>query len=305
MTNYDERNDELPLRLSFLQSRPAGYHSPSVLQSRPTGLGVVVGETSHQCPRGPPFGSSQSYKSRTRMTITMTTNTEVPQFAVEDFQEDKMILRNVRILFPALWFPAEFDGDLQGYQLKGLMPKDAKEHLGRLKGYLDEVVEERGLANEEHQEYCVKTGKSESVEEGHYVVTVRSKKFPPRVFTPEMVQLTEETEKWCYGGSYCDIMVKGWASKHKKSGKVFAGLNLLAVQHKHDGERLSGGAASDTDVEAAFGAAPRKPDIRDSGTGSLASPARHKRPTQDFPDTSGPKQVQQDDPDDFDDDIPF
>ena len=216
----------------------------------------------------------------------------VPTLSLDLHDEENLLFKGIRIIYPNLWEPGTYEGDSTGYDALLLLPKDNTEAVKMLQWYLTEVAKVNDI-NIAQAQICArdadKAGKTEPPEAGHLMIRVRSKLYPPRVFDANMVEHSQESDEICYSGSYCNVLTRGYGRPKKGKLKAHIGLNPLAFQHVADGERVGGGSISDDGVASAFGAAPKKPDLTNTKTAAPEGFGAIKRNPQD----------------DFDDDIPF
>ena len=192
----------------------------------------------------------------------MTQPTEVPELDIESYDETDLKLMNVRIVYPSLFQTAMFNQEDTGYyECRMLIPKEDEHAVAMLNWYMESVAAEKNfkpLPGKTFVRDPEQEGKEAEYLEGQLIVTPRSK-FPPKVYRmdgDDMIVLDEEScgDKYCYSGSYCHVLIRGWAMIHKKYGKR-VGAYLVAICHAADGERISGGGVTDEQAASAFGAA--------------------------------------------------
>lgn len=219
-----------------------------------------------------------------------------PELSIELHNEENLLFNGIRILYPNLWRMGEWKDEPSGYDAVLLLPKDYEDGVKYLQWYIAEIAKANDIKLRKGIT-CVRDaddeGKTEPPYGGHFLIRVRNKKYPPRIFDPDMAELLNETDQFCYSGSYCNVLTSGWGMTGEKHGKPYVGLNLRAIQHIADGERIGGSMASDGEVASAFGADPKKPNLGN------------------MPASSGPTRISGDNSQesshygDWDDDIPF
>ena len=185
-----------------------------------------------------------------------------PELELTLYDETDLLLSNVRIVFPSLFKPAKFKEKETGFEVTCLVPKDDEHSVAMLKAYISQVAQEAGVKVKKGKTF-VRDADEEDKEQdylkGMLLVKGRSPKVPPQVYAGDdqgnLLELDEESagDKYCYSGSYCNVLLRGWAANHPEAGPR-VGAYLLAVQHVADGERLGGVTISQDQVAAAFGA---------------------------------------------------
>lgn len=163
--------------------------------------------------------------------------------------DNKLMLRGVRLAFPSLWKKATFEGDETKFEATFLVPKKDKKTKKALMKLIEDCKEQNKIKT---NKVFVRDGDDPEFEDydgyaGHWCVkaanTVR-----PKVLDRDKSHLTEE-DGVIYSGCYVNAQISPWAQNNKWGRRINA--NLLGVQFVKDGEPFSGGGktADDDDFD--------------------------------------------------------
>lgn len=221
---------------------------------------------------------------------------EEPTLTVELHEEENLFFKGVRIMYPNLWTPGNYNGQSTGYDALLLVPKSNTEAVKFVTWYLSEVANASDIQLSKAQT-CVQDAdkaNKEPPQAGCYLIRPRSPLYPPEVYDPDNNELIHQTDQYCYSGSYCNVLTRGFGRGKKGSLKPFIGLNPLLFQHVADGDRIGGVGLSRSSIASALGGEPKKADRSSfKGRSSFLSTPE---------DSDGLKYL---DDDIVDDDIPF
>lgn len=169
----------------------------------------------------------------------------------------KVLLKNVRLSYPALWKPKAFGGKGdQGepkFQANFLMQKDddiGEANIAKLEDAIAHVKKEKwpkGAPKLAAAKICLKDSEDmEEMSDGYegcmYVTSSSSKK--PRVLDSDKLDVKEGDDEAPYAGCYVDAIVRVWAQDNEYGKRI--NCSLEGVKFRADGD--------------AFGAAPIDPD---------------------------------------------
>ena len=166
-----------------------------------------------------------------------------------------MMLKNVRLSFPAIFKKAEFDGVQTKFEATALIKKDEQADLiaqvqSHIKSLLDNKFGE-GKAPKSIKITCFQDGDTKDYDgyEGVMALKATSKK-RPTVIDKDKTPLAEDDGK-PYAGCYVNMIVDFWYSEHPVGGKQVL-ANLYGVQFFKDGEPFGSGDVDVTDDFDAF-----------------------------------------------------
>ncbi|MDE2097499.1 MAG: DUF2815 family protein [Patescibacteria group bacterium] len=169
----------------------------------------------------------------------------------------KIMLKNVRLAFPALWRPAKIKGSGDGppkYNCCGLLPRNHPQ-LAELKGAMKSAAVEKWGAKADAiykacvaaQKICLRDGDSKPDYdgfEGNFFVSA-SCATRPSVFDRDKTELNESDGK-PYAGCYVNLSLEIWAQDNEWGKRINA--QLRGVQFVRDGDAFTAGAkAADAD----------------------------------------------------------
>jgi hypothetical protein len=156
-----------------------------------------------------------------------------------------MLLKKVRLSFPALFTPTAFQGEGdKKYEATFLIEKGSANHK-LIKEAVDKMVKEEYNGKLSADRICLKDGDDKEWEgyDGHMYVKSSSKRRIP-VIGRDKSPLLEEDQK-IYAGCYVNASIELWAQKGQWGSRVNAGLR--GVQFDSDGEAFSGASVADDD----------------------------------------------------------
>ena len=207
----------------------------------------------------------------------------------------RVLLKNVRLSYPALWKPKAFGGKGdQGepkFQGNFLMDKDDKigrRNIEKLEDAIEHVKAEKwpkGAPKLAAAKICLRDSEDmEEMSDGYencmYVSTSNAKK--PRVLDADGLDVKEGDEGAPYAGCYVDAIVRVWAQDNEYGKRI--NCSLEGVKFRDDGE--------------AFGAAPVDADDFDDDDDE--PPARSKKRGRDDDEDERPAKRRSRDEDDED-----
>lgn len=202
----------------------------------------------------------------------------------------RVLLKNVRLSYPALWKPKPFGGKGdQGepkFQANFLMEKDDKlgaKNIAKMEDAIDFVKGEKwpkGAPKLASAKICLRDSEDmETISDGYdgcmYVSASNGKK--PRVLDSDGLDVKEGDEGAPYAGCYVDAIVRVWAQDNEYGKRI--NCSLEGVKFRDDGE--------------AFGAAPVDADDFDDDDDEPAP----KRRSRDDDDEPAPKRRSRDEED--------
>lgn len=167
----------------------------------------------------------------------------------------KILLKNVRLSYPALFTRAVHEGKEGKYEATLLLNKDdhadvIKQLRIQIKGLITNELKLKGLKAEN---ICLRDGDLRKDEEGNQVEGYEncwslkaSTMKKPSVFDRDKTPLTGDTEK-PYAGCYVNAIVDFWVQDNAYGKKINA--NLFGVQFYRDGEAFGSVAATADDFE--------------------------------------------------------
>jgi hypothetical protein len=172
-----------------------------------------------------------------------------------------IVLKNVRLSYPALFAPSAFGDGEPKFNATFLIEKDSEQHkalMAEIRKIATDAFGERARdivgKQEASQRKLVKDGdgpdgKNQDGEEkdgyaGHVAIKA-SNKAAPKVVGRQRQPLTE-ADGIPYGGCYVNAQIDIWPQDNKY-GK-FLNCKLLAVQFWEDGDSFGGGARADLDA---------------------------------------------------------
>lgn len=160
----------------------------------------------------------------------------------------KIIIKNARLSYPALFEKSVFKGKVGKYQATLLIDKKDE----ALKKQIDEniskaISEYKNKIKISPENYCIKDGDNSGKEEykGYWSLKASQSKRPV-VFDRDKAVLTAEDDK-IYSGCYVNAVIDFWIQDNEYGKRVNA--NLYGVQFAKDGERFGMGSV---DVEQEF-----------------------------------------------------
>lgn len=174
------------------------------------------------------------------------------------YNDDSILLRQVRCSYPHLDKPWTMGEGEPKYQMEGMIPK-TKEYepgLRALKARINAIIRENKTAELPESRLCLKdgasTGKPEKAD--YYVFKasennapkLRGRRRDPRTGMAEVIP-NEDANKVFYGGCWVNMVVKFWWQNNKHGKRVNA--NLLIVQFVQDDDAFGRGRISDEDVD--------------------------------------------------------
>ena len=204
----------------------------------------------------------------------------------------RVLLKNVRLSYPALWKPKAFGGKGdQGepkFQGNFLMDKDDKigrRNIEKLEDAIEHVKAEKwpkGAPKLAAAKICLRDSDDmEEMSDGYencmYVSTSNAKK--PRVLDADGLDVKEGDEGAPYAGCYVDAIVRVWAQDNEYGKRI--NCSLEGVKFREDGE--------------AFGAAPVDADDFDDDDDE--PPSRSKKRSHDDEDERPAKRRSRDEDD--------
>lgn len=202
----------------------------------------------------------------------------------------RVLLKNVRLSYPALWKPKAFGGKGdQGepkFQGNFLMDKDdklARKNIEKMEDAIEYVKSEKwpkGAPKLAAAKICLRDSEDmEEVSDGYencmYVSTSNAKK--PRVLDADGLDVKEGDDGAPYAGCYVDAIVRVWAQDNEYGKRI--NCSLEGVKFREDGE--------------AFGAAPVDADDFDDDDDE--PPSRSKKRGRDDEDEKPARRSRDDD----------
>ena len=174
----------------------------------------------------------------------------------------RVLLKNVRLSYPALWKAKAFggsDGDGQGepkFSAVGLMDpstKIGKRNIEKLEDAIEHVKKTawpKGAPKFSPAKICLKDSEDlEEMKDGYdgmmYVSASNAKK--PRVLDIDGEDVREGDEGAPYAGCFVDMIVRVWGQDNKYGKRVNASLE--GVKFRDDGEAFGAAPISDEDFE--------------------------------------------------------
>ncbi len=172
----------------------------------------------------------------------------------------KTLLKNIRIMYPNLAYPRDFDGNKMFCYSASFLLAKGDENYNLIHDAIKSVADEAwgNKANENlrnaktNNRICIKDGVGDF--EGQYILRSGTKKeTPPRqprrpliMGRHPKVQIQDgEIESLIYGGCYVNAMVRPWA--HEYAGSKQINCDLLAVQFVGHGEAFTTSAVASAD----------------------------------------------------------
>ena len=203
----------------------------------------------------------------------------------------KVLLKNVRLSYPALWKAKAFGGkggnnngtSEPKFQANFLMEKDdglGAKNIAKLEDAIDHVKKAKwpkGAPKLAAAKICLKDSEDmEEMSDGYegcmYVSTSNAKK--PRVLDSDGLDVNEGDDEAPYAGCFVDAIVRVWAQDNEYGKRI--NCSLEGVKFRADGE--------------AFGAAPIDADDFDDDDDEPAPKSKGKRrPADDEDDEPAPK----------------
>lgn len=158
--------------------------------------------------------------------------------------EQRVVLKNVRLSFPALFRKAKFKGEETKFEATLLIPKDDKVNLRKI-NKLIEAAKAEAKGKIKADKICLKDGDESDYDgyEGHMSFKAANNK-RPQVMDRDKTPLTEE-DGVVYAGCYVNASVGVWVQDNDY-GKRING-NLYGIQFVKDGEPFGSGAVDVTD----------------------------------------------------------
>ncbi len=207
----------------------------------------------------------------------------------------RVLLKNVRLSYPALWKPKVFGGKGdQGepkFQANFLMDKDDKlgaKNIAKMEDAIDHVKAEKwpkGAPKLAAAKICLRDSEDmEEMADGYencmYVSTSNGKK--PRVLDADGLDVKEGEDGAPYAGCYVDAIVRVWAQDNEYGKRI--NCSLEGVKFRDDGD--------------AFGAAPVDADDFDDDDDEPPSRSKSKSRSRDDDEDEKPARRRSRDDDD-------
>lgn len=171
------------------------------------------------------------------------------------------MLKNVRLSYPALFYPSAFGDSDPKYNATFLIPKESDQHKALLEEIRRVAKEAFGdaartiyMRQEQSTRKLIKDGdgpdgqtQDGEAKDGYagHIAIKGSSKTAPKVIGRQKQPLTE-VDGVPYGGCYVNAQIDIWAQDNKY-GK-FLNCKLLAVQFWADGESFGGSSRADMDA---------------------------------------------------------
>lgn len=163
-------------------------------------------------------------------------------------QNYKIILKNVRLSFPAIWQKnTKFGGDNAKYEATFLINKDSQADLIKKIEEKIEAIQKENKVKVPKDKICLKNGDDAEYDgyAGHMSFKAANGK-RPTILDRDKTPLTEDDGK-PYAGCYVNASVQLWVQNNDWGKRVNA--NLLGIQFFKDGEPFGAG---DLDVSDDF-----------------------------------------------------
>ena len=175
--------------------------------------------------------------------------------------ETKVLLKNVRLSYPALFEPRGFEGQEPKYSASLIIPKDDKESLEVIKQALENAKAEgleRGVWKSNKLPAALKTPIRDGDEErpddaayaGAYFINSNSK-FAPAVVGKEKDRTTGKAvalgEEDVYAGCYVNVTINFYGYSAAGNNGIAAGLGN--IQKEADGDNLGGRSSAESDFD--------------------------------------------------------
>ena len=157
-----------------------------------------------------------------------------------------MLLKKVRLSFPALFTPTAFQGEGEKkFEATFLVEKGSANHK-MLEAEIEKLLTDdlKGIKLPSDK-ICLKDGDEKAYDgyEGHMFIKAASKK-RVSVVDQDKTPLTEDDEK-IYGGCYVNAIIDLWAQNNQYGKRINAGLR--GVQFDSHGDSFSGSSAARDD----------------------------------------------------------
>ena len=157
----------------------------------------------------------------------------------------KIKLNNIRLSFPSLFKPAEFNGDQGKYEATFLMDKKTQAKM------IEEVEAKIALIQKDNKakvapdKICLKDGEYISYDgyDGCMAIKANSNR-RPTVIDRDKSPITEDDNK-IYAGCYVNCVLELWFMNNNFGKRVCC--NLLGVQFAKDGESFGAGPVDASD----------------------------------------------------------
>ena len=160
----------------------------------------------------------------------------------------QFVLQNVRLSFPSLAEPSNFDGQIGKYEATFLFDQESQAKLyDKVKGEMDKLLTEHmskdgKLPKIPAAKLCVKDGDEVEYDGYNNQWSFKaSNKKQPELFDADKTRLM--TADKFYAGCYVDVIADLWYQDNKFGKRINA--NLFAVRFRKDGDAFGGNNLDD------------------------------------------------------------
>ena len=160
-------------------------------------------------------------------------------------QDQQIILRNVRLSFPALFQPEKFNGVLGKFAGTFLLDKSDKATYNKIVKQIEAALAEARIKVPKDK-WFIKDGDDSAYDgyEGNWSIKASSRT-RPTLIDADKTQL-EESDGRLYAGCYVNAIISMWIQNNKEYGKR-VNANVLGVQFVKDGEPFAAGVTASVD----------------------------------------------------------